>query len=260
MALLKPLFLAFLSVALLLQSEAAVAQSGAASGEERREPMGPPHQVKTAEELSRFMSYYYLYPRPNLTSEALDVASKQGMMKASGAFIGFFGFMFAYNPKELPIWVLQIERMDNDSKAIMSMALWYATTPAARNYAKKIARSISPDYEKALSQGVGTGLGSILSMPITDGGKIDMLWSSFFYSGDKRYVERIIDLAGSWKTKGLRDPKAMLLGNHLVELASWSLVSNARQHRRVMAILEEAKRTKPSMQAQLDAMIAKAKS
>ncbi len=69
-------------------------------------------------------------------------------------------------------------------------------------------------------------------MPIISPQALDMLWATFFATGDERVVRRIISVLQL--SKDNKSAEA-LIGTS----ALWSLKSNAKQHEKVMAICKE---------------------
>jgi len=89
----------------------------------------------------------------------------------------------------------------------------------------------------------------LLKMNIVQPSMIDALWASFMATGKKEYVEKIITLLGLPK-KGVNN----LL---LISSAKWSLLSNAKQHDKVLKICKEYKSSNKLIQKHLNEILMK---
>ena len=82
---------------------------------------------------------------------------------------------------------------------------------------------------------------------------LDMLWSAYFATGDKNYVERIINVL-PW-THEKEDATKLLVG----VTARWSLAANARRHKPVMTICKKVrKKADDKLKPMLDHVLAEA--
>jgi hypothetical protein len=76
---------------------------------------------------------------------------------------------------------------------------------------------------------------SMLTIPLTNPGAFDMMWSTFFATGDVRYPARLIDvLAPSFSFGSNQTMDTVLRGT-----AAWSLSSNMRHHERILGLVRE---------------------
>jgi len=89
----------------------------------------------------------------------------------------------------------------------------------------------------------------LLEMEITQPSMIDALWASFMATGKKEYVEKIITLLGL-PEKGVNN--LLLLGS-----TKWSLLSNAKQHDKVLKICKEYKSSDGLIQKNLNKILSK---
>ncbi len=66
-----------------------------------------------------------------------------------------------------------------------------------------------------------------------DSTKLDVWWTSFFGTGDNRYLENIFRYAG------LELPKGDISGMMVIGAATWSFKSNCQQHKRVLEFAKQ---------------------
>lgn len=220
------------------------------------EPVSPVQDIKTETDFDKWSTYYYLYPRPDLTVKALLFAEKNGFFDKSDVrviLIALSSQIFRQSPKQLPAWIKELTPMKIEHKELIWKALWQANTAESRNAANLLAQNF-PTYVRppVISQS------SLSPQPIEkmelSPPVLDMLWASFFITGDERYVERIMAALPVLR-KGQRDANKIITA----AAASWSLAANAHQHKRVMNICLAARQKHPDWKSELDKIIVQAK-
>lgn len=221
----------------------------------------PVKAIKTTDDLSRWMNYYYLHPQPDLMIQAIDYIQKNNLASndARNSLIAFFSQLIAQNPQKLAAWTEHFKSMDERMKGILWTAMWQADTPESKKQLVIFTNSLSPEIKKATSKMPAPV--AIEKMPIQGPGALDRLWSCFCATGDERYVKRVIEVLPPPDTHGAKQ----VPGNVASEMmragaAKWSLTSNAHQHKKVLAICMQIKQqTKdPTLKKELTAVIEKA--
>jgi len=203
--------------------------------------------IDTREQLNEWMMRYYEHPQPDTTVSAIEFMSKEGTLSKTAAqppIAAFLAQVFAQNPEKVQRWQTQLAVGGEDQSRIVALAFWMSgnesllkamaggTSASVAGYAKKLLANRPPD---------------LLKDEVTTAGFLDMLWGSFFATGDEKYVVRIISALPLAKTEG--DVQKKLIGG----AARWSLTANAISQPRVMEICEaELKRLpddqKPGLQ------------
>ena len=217
------------------------------------EPAGPVQDIKTETDFNNWSTYYYLYPRPDLTVKALLFAEQSGYFNKNDVrviLIALTSQIFRQNPKQLPAWIKELAPMKTEHKQLIWKALWQANTAESQNAANLLAQNF-PTYGRppVLSQSSPSPQPiekMELSPPV-----LDMLWASFFITGDERYVERIM---AALPGQGQHDANKMITAG----AASWSLAANAHQHKRVMNICLAALQKHPEWKPELNEVIGRA--
>ncbi len=211
--------------------------------------------IKTEADLSNWSQYYYLHPRPDLTIKALLFAEKEGFLDNRDAclpLIALTSQIVRQNPKQLPAWVQELNPMKTEHKKLIWKALWQSNTAESRSAANLLAQDFPINERPPLLTQSSPSPQPIekieLSPPV-----LDMLWANFFATGDERYVVRIMSALPYLRKETLDTSKMITAG-----VASWSLASNAHQHKRVMSICLAALQRHPEWKPELEEVIARA--
>jgi|SRR5208282_113733 hypothetical protein len=206
-----------------------------------------PSTIDTREQLNEWMMHYYQHPQPDITVSAIEFMSREGTLSKAAAqppIAAFLAQVFAQNPEKVQGWQTRLSAGGEDESRMMALAFWISgNEPLLKAMAGGPSASVAEYAKKLLSDRAP----DLLKDEITNAGFLDMLWGSFFATGDEQYVLRIISAVPLAKTEG--DVTKMLIGG----AARWSLTSNAVQHPKVMEICEaELKRLpddqKPALQ------------
>jgi hypothetical protein len=114
-----------------------------------------------------------------------------------------------------------------------------------------MARALNQDERQQLSSLIATAPPTVESMDIDGPAALDYLWGRFMASGSETPVNRIIDQMKLVGTRG--NVKLLLIGG----AAQWSVAANARQHKRVLAIVKaRAERAYPVTREILSKVVA----
>lgn len=141
--------------------------------------------INNMEELSMWSSYYYLHPRPDLTVAALKFSDKSGILEGKSAqspAIALYAQVFARNPKQLAIWIKELNGLKTESKVIVWKALYFASTAEALQQANILRKQLPPDLRPIELTATSKKAPLIESVEVTPE-VLDMLWGSFFSVG-----------------------------------------------------------------------------
>jgi hypothetical protein len=191
--------------------------------------------ITTQEQLNEWMMHYYEHPRPDLTVSSVEFMANSGELSNKGAQppIGaFLSQVFVQNSESVAQWQAQLRNGPDDQGKILALALWMSDIRDSLSFLKALASGSSDsvgEYAKGL---LASRPPDLLRDDVASAGFLDMLWGSFFATGDAKYVQRIISTLPLAKTEG--DVQKKLIG----AAAQWSLTSNTTQHTRVMEICE----------------------
>lgn len=250
----------FLSVSLFVGVEAKSKESALAPVPNKLpqasvEPRVWTNDIKTMEDFENWSTFYYLKPRPELTVKALKFADQKGVFEMRGVSVIMIALMtqiFAQNPEELPSWIRELSSLSIKHKVHVWKALWQVNTEESRRLANQLRDEFSVDKRPPLlsqDSRVPIAFEKLELSPAV----LDMLWISFCVTGEEKYVERIISALPGLR-RGHHDANKLLTAG----AAQWSLISNARQHKKVMEICLAERNRHPEWQSELDKVIVEA--
>jgi len=194
--------------------------------------------------LGQWMANYYVDDDAGHVADFLKALQSSGVLTtnpdAQAPISAFLAAVFSRHPERIRGWVTGIG-FTGGSKGVVERALWLSHNNAVISD----VFHDTPDYASQEPP-------SMMTIPLTNPGTFDMMWSTFFTTGDTKYPARLIDILDD--TKSPTGNKTM--DEVLRSTAAWSLSSNMRQHDRIFRLIqsEAAKRT-GSAQQQLAKML-----
>ncbi len=224
------------------------------------EPLSEPKAALTAlnngKDLWQWMTYYYLFPTPDLVPAGVHLLEKEGALDKESAIApsaSFLSRLFVQHPDRMKKWLEDINDLTTDHKsALLPLALRLTRTPEALAEAEMVEKNI-PARDRTITH-ANLAADKLDTFFISAPSDLDMLWGCFFATGDKRYVRKIISTV-SWSKKLSGNINKISIG----AAAVWSLTSNAEQHKLVMQILQEESKSQPELRVDLEKIMEKAK-
>ena len=217
------------------------------------EPIPKKGRKMSAEDVSDWMSFYYLEPEPKQTTAALAAMRSEGLLSNPDSrepVAAFLSFVFAANGEQLGALVPDMKGWTPDDRLAIGRALWYANTSPTLDLLRTKAVELD---DAGLRKLVGLAVPVIEKVPIDKPAVLDLQWGAFFATGDPKYVLRVV----SALTK--TDSTDKTGDSILKKAAMWSLASNAAQHEKVMDICKERlARAQPQEAKLLKEIVAKA--
>jgi hypothetical protein len=197
-------------------------------------PATAPVAVSTPGELGELVMGYYRAPWPERLVDVLAAGDRLGVVgeHTMGPFAAFAGAVLRDHPELLRDGARRMAAASPAGQILWWRSVWMAGTPAAL-IALATAEARSAEVRQALEVMRAQPAPDPLLVPIASPGQLDELWSSFFATGDPRYVVRV---ASALELLEEADPRTKVIG----EAARWSLRSNAESHPRVREALEAA--------------------
>ena len=200
----------------------------------------PAHAVQgkfsDANALGQWIIYYYTKPEPQRVAEALLAASAKGFMKEGQKapfFIGFAAGIFSKNPKLAPSLGEKLASLSEVDQPMLVLGIWYSTYPEAKQLLQRLSKSM-PKQKEMIDHLLANGRLGLLDLPLEQGPWVlDALWGNFMATGDSAPVVRIISTLPWINVRG--DVSRLSVGGS----ARWSLISNAIQHKPVMAVCKK---------------------
>lgn len=225
----------WLSAVLVLLSRSSPAQTGAETG-----PMPAPKAITTEGQLDDWMSHYYEHPQPDLTCSAFAFMAAKGVISPDNGLptATFLARLLEQNPSNAEEWRKCLSLAGDDTATTVAFAFWITRNESELN--AMLADKPDARLEANIREIGQHSPPDLLKDEIDTPTFLDMLWGSFFATGDAKYVLRVMDALPFSNEK--KDVRKILVGG----AARWSLASNAAQHEKVMQICEEQQKKSPN--------------
>lgn len=187
-------------------------------------------------DFDNWVTHYYLSPQPELLPYALKYFCKSNMYnnKVILPMMSFFVAALKGNDTLLKKTYIELEQDSTTREKIFFLdILWLINDTESRKLIENArAGWIDDDIQGKIKQQNKSRPYNVLIMPIISTQALDMLWATFFATGDEKAVQRIISVIHFSKDgKG----EGAIIGAS----ALWSLKSNAKQHKKVMDICKQ---------------------
>ena len=224
----KTIVLPILIAALLLGTSSISAQ--------RPAPDDTP-AFEDAQDLNRWITFYYTDPEPERVAPAIRLLSTTGTLDneaAQSGLIGFFTGVFKANDRKLPVWFAQLDGLDPKHRRLLWKMLRMSGADTAGpilNTARAKADAKDKRYIESLLKSPPLDL---MNFPIIEPSMLDALWGRFSATGNTTCVDRVIGVL-SWADDEDNE-RRQLIGR----AAKWSLTSNAAQHKPVLETCRKA--------------------
>jgi hypothetical protein len=193
-----------------------------------------PGAIATAEDLGEFVTGYLRAPAPGRLVEWMRAADRLGVLGEGtiGPFAAFGGAVLREHPELVGPGAEAMAGAGTAGQVLWWQAVW--TSGTLRGLAAiVVATSDSAPVRDALEVMRSRPAPDPLLAAIDDPGGLDLLWASWFGSGDVRYLLRAAAVS-AWEDDA--DPAR----RRIALAARWSLRSNADADPRTRAALEAA--------------------
>jgi len=187
-------------------------------------------------DFNNWVTYYYLSPEPNELPHALKYFCKSNMYnnKVILPMMSFFVAALKDNDAVLEKTYIEVGHDDTSrEKTFFLDILWLINDSKSRKLIEN-ARSewTSEDVQDKIKQQDKSRPYDVLTMPIISPQALDMLWATFFATGNEKPIQRVISVLPLLKE---RQASKLMIG----AAAKWSLESNARQRKEVLMICKK---------------------
>ncbi|TGM82431.1 hypothetical protein EHR01_06530 [Leptospira mtsangambouensis] len=180
--------------------------------------------------LENFITFYYTSPKPKLVPNAILFIRDKNLTSNSNLerhFVPFFGEVFKNNEENIPIWFESLTKLSDDDIFIFSQALLWSDS----KYSKlTIENLLKKTKNKELINSINNISNemkpmNLLEVEISSAEQLDMLWNSFFATGNEKFIEKIL-LTSEIANKPL---------NQIIisQTARWSIKANSKVHTKV---------------------------
>lgn len=225
----------------------------AESPEDSQRRSAAPKQISTVEELSRWMTYYYVHPQPDLLVSAVLFADRNNLI--SGDYVvplqAFLSRVFAQNPDKIGVWFNELAPMKEANRTLLLTAIWWSNTSQGKQLLQQVAKGLPEKPQAEFKKQIDSDPPLVQEMPIDHTSLLDMLWASYSATGDEKYVKRIMTTL-PWSETDQKNLQKMMLAS----AAKWSLTSNCEQHPKVLEICQKTLSSDASLKKYLEPLLA----
>ena len=182
------------------------------------------NSLLSQQDLSRWVTYYYLNPQPKKFIPAVHALSKSGTFDEHGKLsplVVFFSEVFRQNISELPGWVKEISKLPMSQRQFFWKVLWETNTSESHALLQK--QKLDERENEFISEITKKPPIRLVTMEITYPLSLDMLWGGFMAVGNEKYVKRIIDVLDWEISDGQRDKmnRIVIVRRYTQKLCLW---------------------------------------
>lgn len=205
--------------------------------------------------------YYYETPKPEELTSAIIYMEKNGLLLEYPEVASMFiSQIFISHPESAPLWIESWDKVLSERQwTVVIVALWLADNKEFNKIATAQLNHIPAEKSQKMTKMIHKMAPRALNplyADINHIGQINMLWAGFSATGDKKYVDRVIDLISRFARPNKIQQKS------LGEAALVSLAQNTLMHRSVEESVKKAEKNHPNpttralIQAMLQALAA----
>ncbi len=209
-------------------------------------------KIDSRKDFDQWLLMYFDHPQPELTAQALLFGERKGDFdnkEQEPILFAIASRQFAQHPEKISGWLDELSTLKLAHKVLLWKALWSADTDDSRAAANKLALQFPESNRPQELTASGKKTTPIISMGLNPG-VLDMLWTSYFITGNKNYVARICE-ALPVLAKDKPDVNRIVTAG----AAQWSLVSNGKKYAQIVEICEQTKANKPELTLQIDKVL-----
>jgi hypothetical protein len=188
-------------------------------------------------QFNQWVQNYYQHPAPDALLDVLVYYSTSTLYATAHArmpMAQFFASAYGDDPSRLGAVVTAAEQQPSaNTRMFVARVLWLVNSDSSRSLLKHASEAWhDKNVQALLSQFGDQPPRDLLRSPVRTPDDLDMLWSMFFATGDRRPIEQLVIVLPLLKEgHGL----AIVFGG----AAQWSLQSNAARHPKLLAILKD---------------------
>lgn len=218
--------------------------------------MKQPKEIASADDLGRWMTYYYLHPQPDLLVPAVLYADRNNLLAGDyvAPFQAFLSRVFAQNPDKIGGWFNALAPMKENNRTLLLTSIWWSNTAQGKQILQQLCKSLPEKPQAEFKKQIDSDPPLINEMPMDNTALLDMLWAAYCASGDEKYVKRLLTSL-PWADGDQKNLNKLMLAS----AAKWSLTSNCEQHPKVMEICEQVASSDPALKKYIDPVLADAR-
>ncbi len=183
-------------------------------------------------ELDNWLNGYYLAPQPELTPRAIATISKEGLFgedTTQEPIMFFLSCVFRSHPQKLKSFLSDLTALPLLDQQVLVYAVWLSDTQESFEHLIELAQVCDAEIQEVIKNLARESPPKAINLPVDHPNILDILWSSFFATGEDKYVIRIISALSKVNSSDITDYAVL-------EAAKWSLRNNIQSHEKVYAI------------------------
>lgn len=229
------------------------AGSAVAANDDLKSRMKQPKEITSADDLGRWMTYYYLHPQPDLVVPAVLFADRNNLLTGDYVppFQAFLSRVFAQNPDKIAVWFNALAPMKEANRTLLLTSIWWSNTSQGKQILQQLCKTLPEKPQAEFKKQIDSDPPLVNEMPIDSTALLDMLWASYCATGDEKYVKRLLTSL-PWADSDQKNLNKLMLAS----AAKWSLTSNCEQHPKVLELCEKTATSDAALKKYLEPVLA----
>lgn len=188
------------------------------------------------QDINHWFEFYYQSPRPELTTDILRAMHKIDYLAHTdntAPLIGFFSQIFAKNPEDIKIWLVEVSQFSPQEIRVFLLALHHA--PLSDNSMLILPLALRADMADISNNISEFKIEPNMQITLNTVSKLQLVWGAFLASGDLGYLRLLLSVT---LTPENNDNASMAIRR----IAKWLLRSNLVKPPKIAQFLgDEAK-------------------
>lgn len=188
------------------------------------------NKISSSHDLNIFLQFYYTNPNLELVPKAMKFIRDKKLNEDKDLerhIVPFFAEIFRANDDKIPVWFGKLTPLSNDDIFIFAHSMYLAGGKNGKSEIQKFIKSTNnEDLKKVLIKiSSNNNPMDLKAVPLTNAVYLDMLWSSFFATGDLEFLDKLI-LATETNQNSVNEVL-------IFSAARWSVKANAKEHQKI---------------------------
>jgi len=213
-----------------------------------------PVEFASDEEFRSWFAFYYRSPNPERLPMAIKFMDQKGYLEKHPDIAGaFISKVIERNPNMLPEWLAELNNNSAQTWNVILISVWMSNHPDFKNILATHGAKVGTENQSRLKSLVTKDPApyDLKQITVFDPRQINMLWAAYSATGEKDYVNQIIN------NIDLYQPDADELESQIGETAIMTLATNSMQYDEVKYLCQLAEKEHPSPRTRilLEAML-----
>lgn len=208
----------------------------------------PPAEFTSDDEFRSWFAFYYRHPDPDRLPFAIKFMDQNGYLARHPDIASIFiAKVMEKNPEKITDWFSQLKNENQSTWNVLLISIWLAKTPEYKALISTHMPKADVDQQARLKglQEKDPHNFDLRIVQIYDPRQINMLWAAYSVTGDRDYVQRIIDAVE------LYTADTEEIESQIGETAIMTLANNTMQYEEVRQLCQNAEERHPSPRTRL---------